>query len=52
LHNRNGNWEWFGFPCSIGDATTNYPLSTYNASKAWADSGITTWVNVRIDAAV
>jgi hypothetical protein len=52
LHNRNGNWEWFGFPCTDSDSTTSYPLSTYSGSEAWADSGITTWVNVRIDSTV
>jgi hypothetical protein len=53
LHRRSdGSWEWFGAPCSYSDYTTQYPLSTYNASHALNGGSSDVWVNVRIDGAV
>ena len=45
----NSNWEWQG-GCDI---TVNYPLSTYNASRATNSSGCCSYfANVRIDGSV
>ncbi len=44
-----GAWEWLGVPCSYSEYTTQYALSTHNASKAMNGSSSTlVYVRVRI----
>jgi hypothetical protein len=45
----NGNWEWQG---AAEDFTVNYPLSTFNASRATNGGCCNYFANVRIDGSV
>jgi hypothetical protein len=47
-----GTSTWINVGCASPECTTQYPLSTYNASSGENDGTQTRWVNIRIDGAV